>query len=107
MTEGKMLGWHNQLKGQRFARSPGDGGGQGSLTCFSPWGPKESDKTVQLNNAVHFWTELKVIPSASDTGKMYFILQSRVAEWCSGKEPACQCRRCKRHEFDPWVGKIP
>ena len=25
----------------------------------------------------------------------------------SGKEPACQCRRCKRHGFDPWVGKIP
>ena len=24
-----------------------------------------------------------------------------------GKEPACQCRRCKRHGFDPWVGKIP
>ena len=25
----------------------------------------------------------------------------------SGKEPACQCRRCKRCGFDPWVGKIP
>ena len=25
----------------------------------------------------------------------------------SGKEPACQCRRHKRHGFDPWVGKIP
>ena len=25
----------------------------------------------------------------------------------SGKEPACQCRRYKRHRFDPWVGKIP
>ena len=25
----------------------------------------------------------------------------------SGKEPACQCRRCKRHRFSPWVGKIP
>ena len=25
----------------------------------------------------------------------------------SGKEPACQCRRLKRHRFDPWVGKIP
>ena len=25
----------------------------------------------------------------------------------SGKEPACQRRRCKRHRFDPWVGKIP
>ena len=24
-----------------------------------------------------------------------------------GKEPACQCRRHKRCEFDPWVGKIP
>ena len=25
----------------------------------------------------------------------------------SGKEPACQCRRCKRCTFDPWVRKIP
>ena len=25
----------------------------------------------------------------------------------SGREPACQCRRCKRHGFNPWVGKIP
>ena len=25
----------------------------------------------------------------------------------SGKEPTCQCRRCKRHGFDPWVRKIP
>ena len=24
----------------------------------------------------------------------------------NGKEPACQCRRHKRHRFDPWVGKI-
>ena len=24
--------------------------------------------------------------------------------WCSDKESACQCRR---HGFDPWVGKIP
>ena len=25
----------------------------------------------------------------------------------SGKESACQCRRHKRHGFNPWVGKIP
>ena len=25
----------------------------------------------------------------------------------SGKEPACQCRRCERHGFDSWVRKIP
>ena len=24
----------------------------------------------------------------------------------SCKEPACQCRRCNRHGFDSWVGKI-
>jgi len=26
--------------------------------------------------------------------------------WCSGEEPVCRLRRHKRHEFDPWVGKI-
>ena len=25
----------------------------------------------------------------------------------SGKEPACQCRRCKRLGFDPWVREDP
>ena len=25
----------------------------------------------------------------------------------SGKESACQGTRGRRHEFDPWVGKIP
>ena len=27
--------------------------------------------------------------------------------WLSGKESACQYRRCRRLGFDPWVGKIP
>ena len=26
--------------------------------------------------------------------------------WLSGEEPACQCSRCGRPEFDPWVWKI-
>ena len=25
----------------------------------------------------------------------------------SGKEPVCQCRKCKRRGFNPWVQKIP
>ena len=25
----------------------------------------------------------------------------------SGEEATCQCRRCKRHRFDLWIGKIP
>ena len=28
-------------------------------------------------------------------------------KWLSGKESACQCRRHKRHGFDPWIGEIP
>ena len=31
----------------------------------------------------------------------------RVFRWLSGKESACQCRRCRRCWSDPWIGKIP
>ena len=39
-------------------------------------------------------------------------MDSSIFEWdfpggACGKESACQCRRCKRCGFDPWVGKIP
>ena len=27
--------------------------------------------------------------------------------WGRGKKSTCQCRRCKRLRFNPWVGKIP
>ena len=29
-----------------------------------------------------------------------------ILRWHKGKESICQCRRCKRRGFDPWVGKI-
>ena len=45
-----MVGWHHQLSGHEFEQIPGDGEGQGSLTCCSPWGRTESDATEQLNN---------------------------------------------------------
>jgi len=32
---------------------------------------------------------------------------SGLLRWLSGKESVCQCRRCKRLGFDPWVWKIP
>ena len=32
--------------------NPGDGKGQGSLACYSPWGRKEWDMTKQLNNHI-------------------------------------------------------
>ena len=44
-----MVGWHHQLNGDEFEQAPGDGEGQGSVACKSPWGHKESDTTEQLN----------------------------------------------------------
>ena len=38
------------LYGHDFEQVPGDGEGQESLACCSPWGHKELDTTEQLNN---------------------------------------------------------
>ena len=45
MAEDEVVGWHHQLNGLEFEQAPGDGEGQGSLACCSPWGHKESDAT--------------------------------------------------------------
>ena len=45
MTEDEMVGWHRQLSGHEFERTPGDSEGQESLGCYGPWGHKESDTT--------------------------------------------------------------
>ena len=50
MAEGEMFGWYHQLDGHEFEQAPGDGKGQESLACCSPWGHTESDRTAQLNN---------------------------------------------------------
>ena len=81
-TEDEMAGWHHRLNGREFEWTPGVGDGQGGLACCDSWGCKESDMTEQLN-----WTE-------------------GLPRWRSCKESDCQCRRCRRHRFDPWVGKI-
>ena len=47
-AEDEMVGWHLRLNGHEFEQTPGDGKGQGSLACFSPWGHKESDMTWRL-----------------------------------------------------------
>ena len=38
--------------GQELGQTPGDGEGQGSLACCSPWGCEESDTTHQLMMSV-------------------------------------------------------
>ena len=49
-TQGEMVGWHLQLNGREFEKTPGDSEGQGSLACCSSRGCEESDTTQQLNN---------------------------------------------------------
>ena len=44
------VGNFHQLSGCAFEQALGDGEGQGSLVCCSPWGHKESDTTERLNS---------------------------------------------------------
>ena len=57
MTEDEMVGWHHRLNGHEFEQAPGDGEGQASLVCCSPWGCKESDMTEQLNVKFIPWSD--------------------------------------------------
>ena len=50
----------------------------------------------------HNWGNLAAA-AASKTSCVYWM---GFPGGASGKEPAWPCRRCKRHVFDPWVGKI-
>ena len=45
-----MIRCYHQLNGLEFEQALGDGEGQGSPVCCSPWGLKESDTTERLNN---------------------------------------------------------
>ena len=42
---GQIVGRNHQLDGHEFKQAQGDGEGQESLVCCSPWGLKESDIT--------------------------------------------------------------
>ena len=45
MAVDEIVEWHHQLNGHESEQTLGDGEGQGSLECYSPWGCKESDMT--------------------------------------------------------------
>ena len=50
-TEDEMVGWHHWLNGHEFEQAPGDGEGQGSLVCCSPWRRKELNTTEWLKTS--------------------------------------------------------
>ena len=58
--EDEMVGWHHWYNGHGLGQTPGNGGGQEKLECWSPWGHKELDKTWQLNNKISFSRKLSL-----------------------------------------------
>ena len=64
MTEYKMVGWHHQLNGHEFVQAPGDGEGQGSLACCSPWGSQKVGHDLATEQQ-----HLNTISNYEDIGK--------------------------------------
>ena len=60
-SEDEMVGSHHQLSGHDFEQTPGDGEGERSLACCSPWDHKELDMTEWLNN--NAWRKSLILPS--------------------------------------------
>ena len=54
VTEDEMVWWHHQLSGHEIEQTLGDSGGHRSLLCCSPWGHKESNATLRLNDNIHY-----------------------------------------------------
>ena len=51
VTENEMAGRHHQINGHEFEQTPGDGKGQGSLACCSPWNCRvRHDLTTEQQN---------------------------------------------------------
>ena len=96
--EDEMVGWHHWLNGHEFEQTPGDGEGQGSLACCSPWGRKLLDMTEKLNNdssirfetcflstkyVLAFWEvfRLDLLSSLQRIDSPWFTVQSVTQEW--------------------------
>ena len=50
-TKDEMVGWHYWFNGHELGQTLGDGEGQRSLACCSPWDGEELDKTWHLSNS--------------------------------------------------------
>ena len=60
MAEDKVVRLYHQLNGHEFEQTLGDGGGQRSLTGYSPWGHQESDMTLQLKSNSNMIMYMKI-----------------------------------------------
>ena len=69
-TEAEVVGWHHWLDGCESEQTPGNGGGQRSLACCSPWGRKRlSDWTTLRLQALSMASCRLVTESGGTLGK--------------------------------------
>ena len=55
-TQDEMVGWHHWLNGHEFEQTSGDGEGQRSLVCSSPWAsPKVGHDLATEQQQMIFW----------------------------------------------------
>ena len=104
---------------------PGKSRGWRSLAGYKPGGCKESDTTERLHFHFHYnsgflnlntidtlgWLSLcfRVVLCIVSPALQVNSLPAEPWGFSGGagvKESACQCRRCNRQGFNPWVGKI-
>ena len=64
MAEDEIIGWFQQLNKHEFEQGPGDGEGQGSLACWSPWGRQESDVAERVSLVAQL---VKNLPAMQET----------------------------------------
>ena len=90
-----------------LGRSPGGGHGNPfQYSCLeNAMGSRAWQAMVHRITQSQTW--LKWLSTHTHTHTHTHWTMKVLPRWCSDKESACQCKRHKRHGFDPWVRKIP
>ena len=75
-SEDEMAGWHHRCNGHELGQTPGDGEGQGGLTCCSPRGHEALDMTQWLNNNqdAELWSTYQSFDSTSVVVALDFVI---------------------------------
>ena len=70
--------------------------------------PTHGKERHLVKDCSHIWFRIRLFLNLRAQGWRLLLhsTENGFPRWLSGKESACQCRRHKRHGFNPWVGKI-
>ena len=74
-----------------------------AIQSYLVWLKKERHSITSKFWLTAVWTSCDFMAFLNTCPRLTFYLLG-LPWWLSGRESTCQCRR---HRFDPWVGKIP